>query len=254
MPEIFKEAIGLHNLPVTVLLVVMIVYWLMVVIGVVDGDMDGADAGADAGLDVDAGADAGVHADTGHAGDFGDVHSSQGGITVGGHLEGHASHGQNGGFWQSCGRLLHLGEIPLMIVLSVLSLFMWFFSVTANVLWNGAPGDRSPTVALLLLLPNLLLSLLLTRMVLSPLRSVIKKMQSSESEVEQVLGREGIVCTSELSDSFGQIEIPAKGVPVVVNARLAPGSSPVPRGTPVIVYAAAPDAVYYLVRPAAAAD
>jgi len=243
MPEIITEAFGLHNLPVTVLLGVMVIYWIMVLIGVADGDMDGADAGGHV--------DAGGHLEAGHGADLADGHTmeSHGGITVGGHLDGHAAH-QSGGFWQSCGRLLHLGEIPLMIVLSVLSLFMWFFSISANVLFNGEPGSRSAGMALLLLVPNLLVSLLLTRVVLSPLRGVIRRMQTTESEVERVVGREGTVCTGEVTDAFGQIEIPAKGAPVVVNARVAPGRPAIPKGTRVLVYDAAPDALYYLVRPA----
>jgi Protein of unknown function (DUF1449) len=221
-----------------------------VLIGVADGDMDGADAGGH--VDAGGGADAGGHLDAGGAGDVADVHTmeSHGGMTVGGHMDGHTPHHGSSGFWQNCGRLLHLGEIPLMIVLSVLSLFMWFFSISANVLFNGEPGHRSSAMALVLLVPNLIVSLLLTRVILSPLRGVIRRMQSTESEVERVIGREGVVCTGELSDSFGQIEIAAKGVPLVVNARLVPGRPPIPKGTRVLVFESGPGDLYYLVSPA----
>ena len=79
-------------------------------IGVANGDMDGPGAGD--------------HADAGYGGDFGYAHFGSGGLTVGAHIDGYSPHGGSGGFWQSCGRLLHSGGIPLMGVLSLLSLFM----------------------------------------------------------------------------------------------------------------------------------
>lgn len=236
MPELFKEAIGLHNLPVTVLLGVMIVYWILVMIGATDVDMDGPD----------------VHVEGGHGGaDIGDGHGGgDRGMPFGGHVDGHGGHAPTqSGFWQTCGRLLHLGEVPLMIVLSVLSLFMWAFSITANYLFNGTPGNRDAFIALLLLVPNLIAGLLFTRVALSPLSKLIRRMQTTESEVETVLGREAIVVSSQVTESFGQIEIAARGMPVTVNARVAAGRPSIPKGTAVLVYEAGPEAVFYFVRP-----
>ena len=246
MPDLLKEAIGLHNLPVTVLLGIMIVYWVLVMIGATDVDMDGPDVHVDGG-----------HFDAGHGGDIPDGHGgSDGGMPFGGHVEGHGhgahsqGHGQApSGFWQTCGRLLHLGEVPLMIVLSVLSLFMWAFSVTANYMFNGTPGNREAFIALLLLVPNLIAGLLFTRVALSPLSKLIRRMQTTESEVEPVLGREATVVSSVVTESFGQIEIAAKGMPVTVNARVAPGRPSISKGTAVLVYEAGPEAVFYFVRP-----
>ena len=241
MPEIIREAFSLHNLPVTVLLSVMVVYWVLVIIGAADLDMDGADADITGDLDA------------GHSADLADAHSGgDAGIPMGGHLDGHAPAAQgpgHSGFWQTCGRLLHLGEVPLMIVLSVLSLFMWVFSVTANYLFNGTPGNRDAAIALLLLVPNLIAGLLFTRVALSPLGKIIRRMQTTESEVETVIGREGTVISSGVTETFGQIEIAAKGTPLTVNARVAPGGPSLPKGTEVLVYAAGPDHIFYLVRP-----
>ncbi len=247
MPELLKEAFGLHNLPVTVLLGIMIVYWVLVMIGATDVDMDGPDVHVDGG-----------HIDASHGGsDIPDGHGgSDGGMPFGGHTDGHGhgahsqGHGPSpSGFWQTCGRLLHLGEVPLMIVLSVLSLFMWAFSITTNYLFNGTPGNRDAFIALLLLVPNLIAGLLFTRVALSPLSKLIRRMQSTESEVEAVLGREATVVSSEVTETFGQIEIAARGMPVTVNARVAPGRPSISKGTAVLVYEAGPEAVFYFVRP-----
>src|SRR6187401_1074695 len=90
MPELLKEAIGLHNLPVTVLLGIMIVYWVLVMIGATDVDMDGPDVHVDGG-----------HFDAAHGGaDVPDGHGgSDGGIPFGGNPEGHGhgAHSQGHG-------------------------------------------------------------------------------------------------------------------------------------------------------------
>ncbi len=208
MPELLQEAIGIHNLPVTVLLGIMLVYWLLVILGAADADLDAPD------------------------------------------LDSEASHGSdNAGLWHSFHRLLHLGEVPLMIVLSVLALFMWIFSVTANYIFNGAPGDRSATIALLYLVPNFFVSLLLTRIVLSPLSGLIRKMQTTETEGEEIIGREAVVISTEVTDQYGQIEISTKGAPLTVNARVAEGRPSIRKGLEVLVFEAGPDDAYYYIRP-----
>lgn len=218
MPEILREAIAIHNLPVTVFLGVILLYWLFVMVGFLEADMDGMD----------------LHAGDVHAGDLHhDVHVGA----------------SEGGFWVGCGRFLHLGEVPLMIMMSFLALFMWVISVLANYYLNGSPGDRSPGLALVLLVPNFLVSLLLTRVAVSPLRKVFAAMHKTETEAEKVIGREGRVISAQVDDRYGQVEIITKSAPLLVNARTAPHGSPIAKGTQVIVFSAAEDHSFYLVKP-----
>ena len=212
MPEILREAIAIHNLPVTVFLGVILLYWLFVMVGVLEADMDGMDL---------------------HAGDLHhDVHIGA----------------SEGGFWVGCGRFLHLGEVPLMIMMSFLALFMWVISVLANYYLNGSSGDRSPGLALVLLAPNFLVSLLLTRVAVSPLRKVFAAMHKTETEAEKVIGREGRVISAQVDDRYGQVEIITKSAPLLVNARTAQHGAPIAKGTPVIVFSAAEDHSFYLVK------
>lgn len=220
MPEILREALAIHNLPVTIFLGVILLYWIFVMIGFLEADMDGMDL---------------------HAGDVhvGDLHHD---VHVG---------ASEGGFWVGCGRFLHLGEVPLMIMMSFLALFMWVISVLANYYLNGSPGDRSPGLALALLAPNFLVSLLLTRIAVSPLRKVFAAMHKTETEAEKVIGREGRVISAQVDARYGQVEIATSSAPLLVNARTAAQSPPILKGAPVIVFSAAEDHSYYLVKPLA---
>lgn len=220
MPEILREALSIHNLPVTIFLGVILVYWLFVMVGVLEADMDGMD----------------IHTGDIHAGDLDhDVHVGA----------------SEGGFWVGCGRFLHLGEVPLMIMMSFLALFMWVISVLSNYHFNGVPGDRSSALALLFLVPNFLVSLLLTRVAVSPLRKVFAAMHKTETEAEKIIGREGRVISAQVDERYGQVEIITSSAPLLVNARTPSGSPPIPKGTPVIVFAAAEDHSHHLVKPLA---
>jgi hypothetical protein len=213
MQDLFQEAFSLHNLPVTVLLGLVLLYWLMVVIGFIDADDSGIDLNAD-----------------GHA-DFGDHHSPE------------------GGFWLAAGKFLHLGVVPFMIVVSVLALLMFTFSVLANYYLNGQPGARNATIALLLLVPNLFVSAILTRIIVSPVKKLFSSFQDRIEAETKVIGKEGLVVSTQVDTTYGQVEVQTDGAPLLLNARVSEGHDPVPRGTSVLIFDISSDNSHYLIRP-----
>ena len=213
MNELFQEAFSIHNLPVTVLLGLVLGYWLLVVIGFIDADDSGIDINGD-----------------GHA-DFGDHHSAE------------------GGFWLSAGKFLHLGVVPFMIVVSVLALLMFLFSVLANYYFNGQPGDRSATIALLWLIPNFLVSVIITRIVITPVKKLFASFQDRIEAETKVIGKEGIVTSMQVDRTYGQVEITTDGAPLLLNARVSEGHDAIPKGTSVIVFDISEDHSHYLIRP-----
>lgn len=230
MNEVLQEAIALHNLPATVLLGLVLGYWLLVMLGALDSDVDTVDIGGHGDVHVDAE----VHADV-HAG--ADAHG--------------AAHGEGtlGALFLRAGRFLHLGQVPFMVVLSILAIFIWFFSITGNYYLNGTSGHRSHLLALLLLVPNVFLSALLTRVAVSPFRRLFEAMQKTEAESETVVGREGRVVSSRVDASYGQVEIQTHAAPLLINARTGAGQAALLKGTSVLVFAYAENQAVYLVRP-----
>ncbi|MDQ3621784.1 MAG: YqiJ family protein [Verrucomicrobiota bacterium] len=218
MIEVLSESIRLVNLPFTVLLGLVVLYWLFVILGALDLDF-GADAQAELSGDGDLSGDA--HTDS-------DLH---------GHQE-----GTQGGGWVS--DLLHfvnIGDVPLMIVASILTLCAWLFSMIVNHYWTGG----SVLLALAALLPNLVVSLVVTRYLTLPLRPLFRLI-TKDSDDDQAIVGQSLITTSEANSEFGQAQIATTGAPLLINVRTLDGSA-LPRGASAVVVRAEPSKGVYLV-------
>jgi hypothetical protein len=151
----------------------------------------------------------------------------------------------NGGWLHRVGDFLAIGTVPFILVLSVMSLCMWGLSIGLNAYFNAT---RSSLVALLLLLPNLLISGFITRIVLIPVRSFFDAAKKIEEANHSVVGREGDVISSQVDSTFGQVSIATNGAPLLLNARTAEGQAPIPKGSRVIVLKSAEDHSIHLVQ------
>ena len=125
MMDFFQECIAPVNLPVTILLGLVVAYWLMVIVGVLG--MDAIDLELDADFDLDGGIDANVDAGS-IVGDF--------------------------------FRFMHMGDVPIMIVISFFAISMWVVTLISNHFFNPS---FSWLVTGFWILPNLLVSLLATK-------------------------------------------------------------------------------------------
>jgi len=124
------------------------------------------------------------------------------------------------GFLQSLFRFVHVGEVPLMLVLSVLITCMWTLAVLANHLL----GNSSTLIGLILLAPNFAASLVATRIATRPLARIFRALQKENPESTAPLaGRTCIVTTSEATEHHGQGEIATSGAPIVVQIRAQQG-------------------------------
>lgn len=184
--EVLRASFALHNLPFTVLLLIMVGYWLLVCVGFLDSES------ADAGLDLHGPAD--VHGPV-------DVHMDMGAL-------------------HSLAKFMHAGEAPLMAILSVLVLCAWAFSVLANHYLNPGGGLL---LAGVLLIPNLVVSLLLTRILTKPLRSVFKALNKDYDEAIVTIGQVCAVTTSEATPKYGQATLETKGASLTLQVRTSEG-------------------------------
>ncbi len=122
-----------------------------------------------------------------------------------------------GDFFGPVLEFFHIGEVPVLIVLSVFSLSLWVFAVLANYYVNPS---HSVLLALALFIPNLMVSGLVTRVVGAPLRKAFGFLNKDYDEHRAIVGRACVVTTSELTTSFGQATITeGAGAPIIVNAR-----------------------------------
>jgi hypothetical protein len=197
MIELLTESVRLINLPFTILLVLVIGYWLLVALGAVSGPSADADfdVGGDAHIDHD------LDVDTMHH-----------------HVEGHHSAHRDmegASWWGNALRYVNLGEVPAMVVLSVLILSLWAFGIVANAYWTGG----SALLAALFLVINFAVSLVVTRYVTLPLKPLFRILNKQYDESVKIVGQHCRVVTSEATPEFGQAEIATSGSPLLINVR-----------------------------------
>ena len=193
MMEFVQESLKLINLPFTILLLLVLAYWLFVIIGVLGLDAFDIDMDAwDADYDVDADMDGDFDADA-------DGEVSFGVATL---------------------KFFHFGEVPLMMIVSVFILCMWASNLLANYYLNN---DRTWLVALFLLGPNLLVSLIVSKVILMPIVPIFRLMSAGEAARMKIVGKTCLITTNEVSEKFGQAEIAQDGPPIVINVRVEKG-------------------------------
>jgi hypothetical protein len=182
--ELLRVSVQPINLPFTILLILVVFYWLLAVAGFLSTEGFDGDLHGPADADLE-----GIH-------HFSPLH------------------------WIM--KFLHVGEAPLMAILSVLVVCGWAFSVLANYHLN--PGG-SLGLGLLLLIPNLFISGLLTRFLTKPLRVVFKMLNKDYDAHEKMVGQVCTVTTSEVNAKFGQATVEVKGAPLVLQVRTSNGET-----------------------------
>lgn len=208
MIELFKAAIAWANLPLTALLGFVMGYWVFVIVGFIGLDTFDIDLDADADVDLDVDADIGVDADV--DADFdaeADVEAPE--ADVSGSLS--ALH--------SIMAFLNMDSVPLMVVVSILTLSMWTLQMAAQIMlgWGKSP------LGLALYIPAFLLSVGVTKVATTPLAKLFRSMRAGERARTRVVGRIGEVVSSADNQQLGQLKIVTDGAPLLLNIRTREG-------------------------------
>ncbi|CAM2005173.1 hypothetical protein [Acanthopleuribacter pedis] len=233
MLELFKAAVAWANLPLTALLGMVLLYWAFVIVGFIgidtfDVDLDAdADLDVDVDVDVDAGVelDADVDADV-DAGDA-DVAASHGGALSG--LYGFMA-------------FLNMDSVPLMVVVSILTLAMWTFQMAAQQIL----GLGNHPLGLALYLPVFLLGVGVTKVVTTPMAKLFRSMRAGERERFRVVGRLGEVVSDADSERLGQLKVITDGAPILLNIRTRKGLAS--RGQQAFILEKSAEGDYYYVE------
>ena len=211
MIEFLQECVNYVNLPATLVMIGVLLYWMMVMVGVfgmdaidLDFDMD-ADVGLDAdiGVDADVGVDGGI--DTAPGTSFGGGSSTTG----------------NDGIFRQVFDFFYLGEVPIVIVGTFFALAFWVATIMTNHWYNQ---EQHLLPSLLWLIPNLIFSLVVTRIAMIPFIEIFKRPPPENKTREEMCGLIGRVTTSEVTEKFGQLEDKPDNEPeMILNVRTLPG-------------------------------
>ena len=224
--EFLKLCFITVNVPFTVMLGAVFVYWIMFIIGAVgldsfdlDMDMDlDADLDVDLDVDMDVAADVDMDVDTDLDVDT-EADVSTGGGTSGGSL------------WISVLRFFNVGDVPLMILVSVMVFSCWAMGVMGNYYFNP---DLTAGRSMLLLVPIAVLSLLVTKVVTTPVRKIFSHANAGVEAPMLMVGKTCVVTTGEVTPTFGQAQLVHKGPPITLNVR-CPAERPLSKGDEAVI-------------------
>jgi len=205
MPPTLQFFFEMPTLPFTVLVAAVTAYWLMMILGAIDLDFFD--------LDLDLDADAGI-----------DVNADSSMLD-----------------WGMTGvRWLNIGEVPLMVWMSVFAMSAWGMSLY----FDADMADATTADLLWACARNIGVGLLVAKAVTQPLRGRLKVVEPNK--IEELLGRTCVVTTTEANEQFGQARCPADGAPLLLTIKTVDGVHP--QGAEVEIVDYQPDEKTFLVR------
>ena len=186
MMELIQAAFLPVNIVFTVLLILMVLYWVTVILGVLDVELfhiDLPDSGlhADADFHVDAEGDAGI---------------------------------ESGGVLRSILHFFYIGEVPVMLLVSIIILFLWALGMIGNHYFNSG---NSMLAAIPIYAASFAASLFICRIIAMPIKKIYNLFNKDYNAPRNVMGRICTVATTTVSKTMGQAEVKTKGAPIILN-------------------------------------
>jgi hypothetical protein len=142
-------------------------------------------------------------------------------------------------------KFLNIGELPLMIWLCIFGLSWWMASLLWWVLWDEvgyAPGYWS---AGKLVVRNLAVALLATKVVTDPMARLFEK--PVQRRPRDMIGRDCVITTYEATPEFGQASHKTEAAPMLLNVQTRSGT--LSKGDIARIVDYDPDRKVYLVEP-----
>jgi hypothetical protein len=114
-------------------------------------------------------------------------------------------------------RFLNLGRVPFMLWVGIFSVCWWLTSVLFDRLLDDPTHREILMHAFQYSVRNIAVALIATKIMTHPLRDKFDVKEPNRAQ--DLLGRECVVTTSEVTDSFGQAEVSAEASPLRLNVR-----------------------------------
>ena len=206
--EIFSEA----NFLATAMMILVLLYWAMMIFGVVGADMFDIEVDVDADVGIDADLDMDMEVD-GNIATAGAADMDTGSSTT----------SAASGFMRGLFEFFYLTDVPVAIVGSTFAFGYWGSSLILNHLFNV---EQTFLGSLIWMIPSIIVGLIVMRIAVKPMAKVLAKSGPEDNSRSDMTGIVGRVVTSEVNETFGQIEVKTSGEPeVVYNARTAKGQA-----------------------------
>jgi hypothetical protein len=145
------------------------------------------------------------------------------------------------------GKTFDFGDLPIAIVISFFVLFFWMITI----LTNYYLGNSSLFFALIIYIPAIIGSFMVTRIITIPLAKIYSMLKLNTEEAESVSDYTGAVCkvfVEATSESNGQGEINRNGDPIRVNIRTYPGKQML-KGSSALLIEYIKGGDYYMAEP-----
>ena len=215
MTELFQAILSAENIIYTLLLALVLLYWLSVIAGGLDMNAFDVDIDVDADLDLDMDAEVDVDGEAGASG------------WIAGALH-----------------FFNFGKLPIMVILSFVILFDWMI----NILMNHYFGGGSLAFALMLMIPNLFISLLLTKVITTPLIPIFQQLNTPEEEVNFV----GMICKLTVTANKtkkGQAEVIHENRSLLIYVKVDMDDvDQINKGEQAVILRPSKDASYFMIR------
>ena len=114
-------------------------------------------------------------------------------------------------------RFLNIGRVPLAVWGSAFAVAYWLVTLLFDRLSDDPELRTGLFFAAQYTLRNLALSVLLTKVVTQPLRDKFEPVEPNRAE--DLIGRRCQITTSEVTQSFGQAQVPTDAAPLLLNVR-----------------------------------
>ena len=193
MNAFLHEILAPHNLPYSMLLVMVLIYWLTVFIGAIDLDFLDIDLDVDTDADISAELDADLEMDS-------DVDSET---------------SLSGGGMTKILAFFNVGAVPFMIFFSFLVLNLWIGSVLGNFYLAG----QNTWFPWAWVVPNLAIALFMTRIFTWPFKKSYKAMMHTGMEKKQLVGKICQILAGLEKDEIGQAELVFNGTHYLLNVK-----------------------------------
>jgi hypothetical protein len=217
MQELLQVAFLPVNLFYTILLMLVVLYWLSVILGAIDLSSIDLDLDFDAEVEVDADMDIDVDVD--------------------------AEAGTTSGWMAGALHFFNFGKMPFMVIITVVVMSGWLLSILSNYYL----GNGSGWFALAMFIPVLFVSLVIAKILTTPLIPVFKRLDTTAEAIDYI----GMVCKLKLPASaskFGQAEVLVDGAPNLINVKTISDEAPLHTGEEAVIVGKTDDERYFLVE------
>lgn len=219
MQELWNAALSAVNLPYTFLLGLVLLYWFSVILGALDLSAFDFDVDADIDADIDVDVDVDVDADVDSDFDAG-----------------------SGGWFASALNFFNFGKVPFMIIMTVVIVSSWAMAIMSNHYW----GNYEWLFALAMVGPILFVSLLLAKLLTTPLVPLFEQINKASEPIDYV-GQNCRLLLPADYEKFGQAEVTINGDSLLIRVKTAQPGLRLQTGDQAVVIGKTPDKEFYLV-------